>query len=130
MRDQLVHLYNAVYPPIFFQGSIAELDWSTIEDASGCVTIVQESVQDTLRYLQSGDFWKYLMDVIRLTRLGLTFGGRPFVLNSALCANHDLFYRIPSLPPSQGDSYVVEGIARVLDGCNDNCISLGVSTLQ
>ena len=131
MRDQLVHLYNAVYPPIYIQGSIAELDWSTIEDVPGCVTIVQESIQDTLHYLQScDDFWKYLMDVIRLTRLGLTFSGRPYVLNSASCANHDFFYRIPSLRPSKGDCYVVEGIVKVLDGCSDNCMSLGVSALQ
>ncbi|KAL4064739.1 hypothetical protein V8B97DRAFT_2075905 [Scleroderma yunnanense] len=131
MRDELVHLYSAVYPPIYFQGSIVELEWSTIEDVSGCIAAIQESVRDTLQYLQSSDdFWKYLMDVIRLTRLGLTFGGLPVVLYSTSCITHKLFHWVPSLRPSMGDFYVVEGIVKVLDGYDDHCISSGVSALQ
>ncbi|KAL4069229.1 hypothetical protein J3A83DRAFT_3504128 [Scleroderma citrinum] len=131
MRDELVHLYSAVYPPIYFQGSIVELVWSTIEDVSSCIAIVQESVRDTLQYLQSSDdFWKYLMDVIRLTRLGLTFSGLPVILYSTSCITHKLFHRVPSLRPSLEDFYVVEGIVKVLDGYDDHCISSGVSALQ
>lgn len=131
MRVHLVHLYNAIYPPIYSQGSIAELDWSTIEDIFDYITIVQESVRDTFQYLQSSDdFWKYLMDVIRLARLGLAFSGRPVVLSSASCANHSLLQWIPSLRPSEGDCYVVEAIVKVLDGYDNHCTSLGVSALR
>ena len=131
MKDQLIHLYNAFYPPIYFQGSIIELDWAIIEDVSDCITVVHEAIRDTLQYTQSSDdFWKYLMDVIRLTRLGLMFSGRSVILGSALSESHTLFKWIPSLRPSQGDHYIVEGIVKALDACEDQCISSGASALQ
>ena len=131
MKDQLIHLYNAFYPPIYFQGSIIELDWAIIEDVSDCITVVQKAIRDILEYIQSSDdFWKYLMDVIRLTRLGLMFSGRSVILGSTSSASHTLFKWIPFLRPSRGDYYIVEGIVKALDACEDQCISSGVSALR
>ena len=131
MRNQLIHLYNAFYPPIYFQGSIIELDWAIIEDVPDCITVVQGAIRDTLEYIQSSDdFWKYLMDVIRFTRLGLTFSGRSVILGSTSSASHSLFKWIPSLRPSQGDHCIVERIVKALDACEDQCISSGVSALR
>ncbi|KAF9231025.1 hypothetical protein BU15DRAFT_82916 [Melanogaster broomeanus] len=44
----LNHLYEAVFPPVCYQGSVADIDWSTIQNASDGIRIVREWVRDSI----------------------------------------------------------------------------------
>ncbi|KAI5991957.1 hypothetical protein EDD15DRAFT_2368732 [Pisolithus albus] len=79
MTAALDHLYEAIYCPIFVQGSIADLDWNSIRNAAECIRVVREWIKKTIEYLrptgQPPNYTNYLMSVIRVTSLHTAFGG-------------------------------------------------------
>ncbi|KAL4069231.1 hypothetical protein J3A83DRAFT_4536273 [Scleroderma citrinum] len=122
-------LYRAVHPPIYFQGSIADLDLSSVYDTSGCIDIVQKWIYETVNWLEPGDRpHDYLMDLLRLARLGSAFSGQLSLIGSVSRQARRVSYG--DLRCGQGpDDNVAGDIVISLDGSNRTSISRGASVL-
>ncbi|KAI6011131.1 hypothetical protein EDC04DRAFT_2959379 [Pisolithus marmoratus] len=75
----LDRLYAAIYCPAYVEGSIADLDWSTLRNAAECVPVVREWIQKAINYLEPvgrpTNHTDYLMSAMRITCLHTAFGG-------------------------------------------------------
>ncbi|KAL4065819.1 hypothetical protein V8B97DRAFT_1114496 [Scleroderma yunnanense] len=93
MRRWLQGLYRAVHPPIYFQGSVADLNLSLNRDASECIGIVQKWIYETINWLRPGDKpHDYLMDILRLARLKSMFRGQFSLIGSVSRKDHRVSY--------------------------------------
>ncbi|KAF9224470.1 hypothetical protein BS17DRAFT_766503 [Gyrodon lividus] len=74
IADWLNRLYEAVFPPVCYQGSIADINWSTIQDGSDGIRIMKEWVRTTIYSLHpNNDPQVYITSILRLTKLSLVF---------------------------------------------------------
>ncbi|KAI6096326.1 hypothetical protein EDD16DRAFT_1720000 [Pisolithus croceorrhizus] len=79
MTTGLHRLYAALYPTIYIEGSIADLDLSTPRNAAGCIGVARKWIQNAIEHLKPTDepniYSNYLMNIIRVTCLHTTLGG-------------------------------------------------------
>ncbi|KAI6100008.1 hypothetical protein EV401DRAFT_2215392 [Pisolithus croceorrhizus] len=80
MTSWLHRLYEAIYCPIYIEGSVPDLNWNAIRNAASCVGAVREWIQKAIEYLEPiddlTDVMDYLMNVIRVTCLHTALGGQ------------------------------------------------------
>ncbi|KAI6094379.1 hypothetical protein F5141DRAFT_250383 [Pisolithus sp. B1] len=76
----LHRLYEAIYCPIYIEGSVPDLNWNAFRNAAKCVGVVREWIQKAIEYLEPTDDptndMDYLMNVIRVTCLHTALGGQ------------------------------------------------------
>ncbi|KAI6158403.1 hypothetical protein EDD17DRAFT_1763946 [Pisolithus thermaeus] len=79
MTAGLHRLYAALYRPIYIEGSIADLDWNTLRNAAGCISVARKWIQKAMEHLKPTDepniYSNYLTNIIRVTCLHTTLGG-------------------------------------------------------
>ncbi|KIM51667.1 hypothetical protein SCLCIDRAFT_33255 [Scleroderma citrinum Foug A] len=130
IQDSLLHLYRVVHPPIYLQGSIAELDLSSIRDPSGCIEIVQNWIRSTVEWLEPGEEPQdYLVDILCLARLRSAFSDRPLLVDIVSREDHRVSYGEQQFVEGPDDN-VARDIVISLDGSERNSISCGVSALR
>ncbi|KAI5988945.1 hypothetical protein F5J12DRAFT_915891 [Pisolithus orientalis] len=83
MLSGLRRLYAVIYRPIYIEGSVANLDWNSLRNAAGCISVVRKWIQKAIEYLEPTDQLMgrtdYLMSIIRITCLHKALGGElPF----------------------------------------------------
>ncbi|KAL4069230.1 hypothetical protein J3A83DRAFT_4413033 [Scleroderma citrinum] len=126
----LLSLYRAVYPPIYSQGSIVDLNLSSIRNAPECIETVQAWIYDIVNWLEPGDKPQdYLMDILRLARLGSAFSGQLSLIGSVSREGYRVSYGEPDCSRGPDDN-VARDIVISFDGSNRNAISCGVSALR
>ena len=122
-------MYRAVHPPIYFQGSIADLNLSHIRDAPECIKIVQKWIHDTIEWLGPDDEPQdYLVDILCLARLGSAFSDRSPLIDIVSREDHRVSYGNQQFIEGPDDN-VARDIVISLDGSDRNSISCGVSAL-
>ncbi|KAL4065823.1 hypothetical protein V8B97DRAFT_1919571 [Scleroderma yunnanense] len=121
---------RAVYPPIYSQGSIVDLNLSSIRNAPECIETVQAWIYDIVNWLEPGDKPQdYLMDILRLARLGSAFSGQLSLIGSVSRKGYRVSYGEPDCSRGPDDN-VARDIVISFDGSNRNAISCGVSALR
>ena len=129
IRRWLHRLYRAVHPPIYFQGSIADLNVSLIRDAPECIEIMKKWIRDTIEWLARGEKAQdYLMEIIRLGRLWSAFGNVLPLVALVSHKGHRVSYGELRCHQETADN-VARDIVLSLYGSTQNSISCGVSAL-
>ena len=125
MRDWLNYLYEALNPPFFIQGSLADLDMKLMpfgQDGMRVVkTWIRESFYSLDPYYMGSHFSTALM---RITSLSFAFdrNDAPSYISQAKCIVRS---RLPELHRKDG-SYVVEDLLSSYHAASRSSISSGI----
>ncbi|KAF9230368.1 hypothetical protein BU15DRAFT_69253, partial [Melanogaster broomeanus] len=126
----LNHLYEAVFPPVCYQGSVADIDWSTIQNASDGIRIVREWVRDAIYSLDPiNDPETFLTLILRLTKLSFAFDELD-PIQYITRARSVRFFRHPELLRGPEGAYVVYDMLASIEGVTPTSISSGVLYLH
>lgn len=128
MLEWLTYLYDAFNPQSHVQGSIADLDLSSIPRSREVTHVMKLCVQDALYDLRPSR-WDFLTNVLRLTNLLFTFDK-----SSALSCIHKTYFtrhaRMSHRFIYPDGEYVVADIVKFFDGTHYDCISAGSKFLK
>ncbi|KAH7884002.1 hypothetical protein F5I97DRAFT_1631620 [Phlebopus sp. FC_14] len=130
IADWLNHLYEAFFPPTHAQGSIADLEWSQIQDAHNGLSIMREWTRDAIYALNPDDFPDtFLNELPRLTRISFTFDEKDAFkyITQAKCYAH---CQHPSLLRTPSEHYIVEDMITFAQGRTKHSISAGIEYLH
>ncbi|KAI5991381.1 hypothetical protein EDC04DRAFT_2587409 [Pisolithus marmoratus] len=124
IADWISHLYEAFFPPFRAQGSLADLDLSSIQGASDGIRVTKNWVRGAIYSLgpRSPDF---LTNILRLIKLGSTFGESDALQNAncVQCYRPEILFRNP-------DRYIVEDMIVSIQSSTETSISAGILGLQ
>ncbi|KAF9230011.1 hypothetical protein BU15DRAFT_84182, partial [Melanogaster broomeanus] len=132
IADWLNHLYEAFFPPVCYQGSIADIDWSTIQDAGEGIRIMKEWVRAAIYSLSvdsEGDQAVFLTSILRLTKLSFAFDGMnplQYITQAAPVKS----YRPPQLLRGPEMAYIVEDMLASIQGLTRTSVTSGILYLQ
>ncbi|KAF9230374.1 hypothetical protein BU15DRAFT_83712 [Melanogaster broomeanus] len=132
VADWLNYLYEAFFPPICYQGSIADIDWSTIQDPSDSIRIVREWVRDAIYSLDPiSEPETFLTSILRLTKLSYAFDDLD-PIQYMIRAHSVRCFRAPQLLRSPEGAYIVEDhdMLASIEGLTPTSISSGVLYLH
>ncbi|KAF9231325.1 hypothetical protein BU15DRAFT_82546 [Melanogaster broomeanus] len=124
----LNHLYEAVFPPVCYQGSVADIDWSTIQDASDGICVVREWIRDAIYSLDPiSDSESFLTSILRLTKLSFAFDELDTIQHITQARSVRCF-RAPQLLRGPEGAYIVEDrdMLTSVEGLTPTSISSGV----
>ncbi|KAF8838026.1 hypothetical protein BDN67DRAFT_972122 [Paxillus ammoniavirescens] len=130
IADWLNHLYEAFFPPVCYQGSIADIDWSTIQDAPDGIRVMREWVRAAIYSLDIKDYPElFLTSILRLTKLSFAFDELDPLqyLTQAACVK---VYRPQELLRGPDKTYVVEDMLTSIQALTYTSISSGILYLH
>ncbi|KAF9219473.1 hypothetical protein BS17DRAFT_760990 [Gyrodon lividus] len=129
IADWLDHLYEAFFPPVCYQGSIADIDWSTIQDAPDGIGVMKEWVRAAIYSVGPNDPEVFLTSILRLTKLSFAFdelNPLQYIMQAASVKS----YRPPQLLRGPEKAYIVEDMLTSIQGLTQTSISSGVLYLH
>ncbi|KAI6133857.1 hypothetical protein EV401DRAFT_2204741 [Pisolithus croceorrhizus] len=121
----IAHLYEAFFPPFRAQGSLANLDWSSIEGSYDGIRVTRNWVCGAIYSLDPRTSTDFLTDILRLIKLGSVFGVGD-ALQHANCVQR---YR-PRVLLRHGDRYVVKDMIDSVQSSAERSISAGMLGLH
>ncbi|KAH7885020.1 hypothetical protein F5I97DRAFT_1811384, partial [Phlebopus sp. FC_14] len=124
--DWLNYIYEAIFPPFYVLGTIADLDMSKSRDGE---RILKEWIQDAIYSLDPSESPEdFLTVAIRLIKLALTFDEKHAVqyLADAYFIVHDR----PELLHVADGSYILQDILTFMEGRDPPYIAAGVKALH
>ncbi|KIK18632.1 hypothetical protein PISMIDRAFT_178561 [Pisolithus microcarpus 441] len=125
IADWIAHLYEAFFPPFRAQGSLANLDWSSIEGAHDGIRVTRNWVRGAIYSLDARKSTGFLTDILRLIKLSSIFGEGD-ALQRANCVRH--------YPPKtllrNGDRYIVKDMIDSVQSSAERSISAGMLGLH
>ncbi|KIN94541.1 hypothetical protein M404DRAFT_380130 [Pisolithus tinctorius Marx 270] len=119
------HLYEAFFPPSHAQGSLADLDLSSIQNSYDGMRVMRNWVRSAIYSLHPRKSADFLSDILRLIKLSSVFGESD-ALRSANCVR---LYRPVELFRHPGH-YIVEDMIYSIQSFKDTSISAGIFGLQ
>ncbi|KAI5983593.1 hypothetical protein EDD15DRAFT_2487286 [Pisolithus albus] len=125
IADWIAHLYEAFFPPFRAQGSLANLDWSSIEGAHDGIRVTRNWVRGAIYSLDPRKSTDFLTDILRLIKLGSIFGAGD-ALQHANCVRR---YR-PKTLLRNGDCYIVKDVIDSVQSSAAKSISAGMLGLH
>ncbi|KAI6165390.1 hypothetical protein EDD17DRAFT_225914 [Pisolithus thermaeus] len=125
IADWIAHLYEAFFPPFRAQGSLADLNWSSIQGAHDGIRVMRNWVRSAIYSLEPRYSSNFLTDILSLIKLSSTFGESDALQN----ANCVLRYRPRSLFRHPG-RYIVEDMIESIQSSIETSISAGILGLH
>ncbi|KAI5997875.1 hypothetical protein F5J12DRAFT_331427 [Pisolithus orientalis] len=119
------HLYEAFFPPSHAQGSLADLDLSSVENSYDGMRVMRNWVRGAIYSLHPRKSTDFLTDILRLIKLSSVFGESD-ALRSANCVR---LYRPVELFRHPGH-YIVEDMIYSIQSFKETSISAGIFGLQ
>ncbi|KAI6094857.1 hypothetical protein EDD16DRAFT_1502638 [Pisolithus croceorrhizus] len=125
IADWIAHLYEAFFPPFRAQGSLASLNWASIQEARDGIRVMRNWVRGSIYSLEPRYSANFLTDILRLIKLSSAFGESDALQN----ANCVLRYRPRMLfrPPGR---YIVADMIDSVQSFSESSISAGVLGLR
>jgi len=126
MRDWLNYLYEALNPPFFIQGSLADLDMSQMPFRTDGMKVVKTWIRDSFYSLDP--FYKqpqFLTTLMRITSLSFAFdrNDAPGYISRAKCVVHS---RPIEFLRKEDRRYMVEDLLGSYLGARRSSISSGI----
>ncbi|KIJ59804.1 hypothetical protein HYDPIDRAFT_118051 [Hydnomerulius pinastri MD-312] len=125
--EWLSHLYEALNPQFYVQGTTADLDLSLIPGARDSIRVMKNWVRDALYHFN--DRTGFLTPVLKLTSLVFAFDGS----NALKCINQAPLH-VPRFRPGifiyPNGRYIVEDIVNFFRGAAQTSISSGILFLR
>ncbi|KAI6011658.1 hypothetical protein BKA83DRAFT_4482953 [Pisolithus microcarpus] len=125
IADWIAHLYEAFFPPFRAQGSLADLNWISIQGAHDGIQVMRNWVRGAIYSLEPRHSADFLTDILRLIKLSSTFGESDALQN----ANCVLRYRPRFLFRHPG-RYIVEDMIESIQSSIGTSISAGILGLH
>ncbi|KAI6128736.1 hypothetical protein EDD16DRAFT_1739250 [Pisolithus croceorrhizus] len=86
IADWIAHLYEAFFPPFLAQGSLANLNWASIQEARDSIRVMRNWIRGAI-YSLDPTSTAFLTDILRLIKLSSAFGEGD-ALQNANCVLH------------------------------------------
>ncbi|KAI6137063.1 hypothetical protein F5141DRAFT_66140 [Pisolithus sp. B1] len=121
----IAHLYEAFFPPFWAQGSLANLNWSSIQRSSDGIRVMRNWIRNAIYSLEPRHSDNFLTDILRLTRLSSAFGESD-ALRNANCVRHPcpgMLFRSPG-------RYIVADMIDSVQSSAESSISAGTFGLR
>ncbi|KAI6137065.1 hypothetical protein F5141DRAFT_66436 [Pisolithus sp. B1] len=125
IANWIAHLYEAFFPPFRAQGSLADLNWSSIQGAHDGIRVMRNWVRSAIYSLEPRYSSNFLTDILSLIKLSSTFGESDALQN----ANCVLRYRPRSLFRHPG-RYIVEDMIESVQSSIETSIPTGILGLH
>ncbi|KAG1841503.1 hypothetical protein F4604DRAFT_1961164 [Suillus subluteus] len=129
MRDWLEHLYEALTPPLFIQGSFADLDLTLIPHGLAGLGVMKNWIRESFYRLNPSTSPQFLTTLMRITSLGFTFdrNDAPAYIAQAKCLTKNRSIKLLRKPDNH---YLVIDILNSYRGATPSSISSGILFLQ
>ncbi|KAG2034294.1 hypothetical protein BDR03DRAFT_1093813 [Suillus americanus] len=129
MRDWLEHLYEALTPPLFIQGSFADLDLTLIPHGLAGLGVVKNWIRESFYRLNPSTSPQFLTTLMRITNLGFAFdrNDAPAYIAEAKCVTRNRSLKLLRKPDNR---YLVEDILNFYRGTTASSISSGILFLR
>ncbi|KAG1825456.1 uncharacterized protein BJ212DRAFT_276627 [Suillus subaureus] len=129
MRDWLEHLYEALTPPLFIQGSFADLDLTIIPHGPAGLRVVKNWIRESFYRLNPSTSPQFLTTLMRITSLGFVFdrNNAPTYIAQAKCLTQNRSIKLLRKPDNR---YLVTDILNSYRGATPSSISSGILFLQ
>jgi len=126
MRDWLSYLYEALNPPFFIQGSLADLDMSLMPFRLDGMKVVKAWIRESFYSLDPNDMQpEFSTALMRITSLSFAFdrNDAPNYISQARCIVHS---RPVEFHRKEDERYVVEDLLSSYHAASRSCISSGI----
>ncbi|KAG1864912.1 hypothetical protein F4604DRAFT_1683323 [Suillus subluteus] len=129
MRNWLEHLHEALTPPLFVQGSFADLDLTLIPHGLAGLRVVRSWIRESFYRLNPFTSPQFLTTLMRITSLGFTFDrdGALAYITQAKCLTQN---KSVELLRKTDNRYLVMDMLNSYRGGTPNSISSGILFLQ
>ncbi|KAG1829533.1 hypothetical protein DFJ58DRAFT_737317 [Suillus subalutaceus] len=129
MRNWLEHLHEAPTPPLFVQGSFADLDLTLIPHGLAGLRVVRSWIRESFYRLNPFTSPQFLTTLMRITSLGFTFDrdGALAYITQAKCLTQN---KSVELLRKTDNRYLVMDMLNSYRGGTPNSISSGILFLQ
>ncbi|KAI6165389.1 hypothetical protein EDD17DRAFT_1754090 [Pisolithus thermaeus] len=124
IADWIAHLYEAFFPPFLAQGSLANLNWASIQEARDGIRVMRNWIRGAI-YSLDPTSTAFLTDILRLIKLSSAFGEGD-ALQNANCVLH-CRPRVLFRPPGR---YIVADMIDSIRSFTESSISVGVLGLR
>ncbi|KAG6332615.1 hypothetical protein ID866_6474 [Astraeus odoratus] len=128
IAEWVEYLYEAFFPPFHAQGTIADLDWSSIPEASDGIRVMKNWVRGAIYSLDSRHMRQFFTEILRLTRLSFTFDEHD-AMKYVTQANGIRYFRRKELFRN-GDRYILDDHIISVEATQWSSISAGVLCLR
>ncbi|KAI6010465.1 hypothetical protein BKA83DRAFT_4583538 [Pisolithus microcarpus] len=121
----IAHLYEAFFPPFWAQGSLANLNWSSIQRSQDGIRVMRNWIRDAIYSLEPRHSDDFLTDILRLIRLSSAFGESD-ALRNANCVRQPcpgVLFRSPG-------RYIVADMIDSVQSSAESSISAGTLGLR
>ncbi|KAG1719467.1 hypothetical protein EDB19DRAFT_2045105 [Suillus lakei] len=125
MRDWLEHLYEALTPPLFIQGSFADLDLTLIPHGLTGLRVVKNWIRESFYSLNPSQSPHFLTTLMRITSLSFAFdrNNAPTYISQAECLTRNISVK---LLRKSDNRYLVKDMLNSYRGATQSSISSGI----
>ncbi|KAG2109745.1 uncharacterized protein F5147DRAFT_150627 [Suillus discolor] len=125
MRDWLEHLYEALAPPLFIQGSFADLDLTLIPHGLVGLRVVKNWIRESFYRLNPSKSPQFLTTLMRITSLSFAFdrNDAPTYIAQAKLVPKNTFTELLRQPDNR---YLVVDMFNSYQGASPSSISSGI----
>jgi hypothetical protein len=129
MRDWLEHLYEALTPPLYIQGSFADLDLTLIPHGLAGLRVVKNWIRESFYLLNPSRSPQFLTTLMRITSLSCAFdwNDAPAYIAQAECLTRNRSIKLLRKPDNR---YLVLDMLDSYRGATPSSISSGILFLQ
>ncbi|KAG1889227.1 hypothetical protein F4604DRAFT_1950186 [Suillus subluteus] len=129
MRNWLEHLYEALTPPLFIQGSFADLDLTLIPHGLAGLRVVRNWIREAFYRMNPSTSPQFLTTLMRIASLSFTFdrNDAPAYIAKAQCLTRNRSVELLRKPDNR---YLVMDILNSYRGATPSSISSGILFLQ
>ncbi|KAI6022543.1 hypothetical protein BKA83DRAFT_1216703 [Pisolithus microcarpus] len=125
IANWIAHLYEAFFPPFWAQGSLADLNWASIQGAHDGIRVMRGWIRGAIFSLNPLISADSLTNILRLIKLGSMFGESDALQN----AHFVRWYR-PQALFRHPERYIVEDLIDSIDCSGETSISAGTLGLR
>ncbi|KAG1841504.1 hypothetical protein F4604DRAFT_1598121 [Suillus subluteus] len=128
-RNWLEHLYEALTPPLFIQGSFADLDLTLIPHGLAGLRVVKNWIRESFYLLNPSTSPQFLTTLMRITSLSFAFdrNDAPSYIAEAQCLTRNIS---TELLRKLDNRYLVRDMLNSYRGATPSSISSGILFLQ